>query len=65
MAGLLPRPQIIWGTAITTPLALTSFLFVPQSKPGVKMNVETRAHLSESVSRIDEALKANMQRMGF
>ena len=29
------------------------------------MNVETRAHLSESVSRIDEALKANMQRMGF
>src|SRR5947208_16498439 len=24
------HPQIIWGTAITTPLALTSFLFVPQ-----------------------------------
>jgi len=34
-------------------------------KPGIKMNVETRAHLSESVSRIDEALKANMQRTGF
>jgi lycopene cyclase-like protein len=24
------RPQIIWGTAVTAPLALTSFLFVPQ-----------------------------------
>src|SRR5689334_22366207 len=24
------RSQIIWGTAMTTPLALTSFLFVPQ-----------------------------------
>lgn len=24
------RPQIIWGTVITAPLALTSFLFVPQ-----------------------------------
>lgn len=35
------------------------------SKPGIKMNVETRAHLSESVARIDEALKANMQRTGF
>ena len=35
------------------------------SKPGIKMSVETRAHLSESVARIDEALKANMQRTGF
>jgi len=34
-------------------------------KPGIKMNVETKAHLSESVARIDEALKANMQRTGF
>ena len=34
-------------------------------KPGIKMSVETRAHLSESVARIDEALKANMQRTGF
>lgn len=24
------RPQIIWGTVVTAPLALTSFLFVPQ-----------------------------------
>jgi hypothetical protein len=29
------------------------------------MNVETKAHLSESVARIDEVLKANMQRTGF
>ena len=35
------------------------------ARPGVKMSLETRAHLSESVSSIDEALKANMQRTGF
>lgn len=35
------------------------------NKPGIKMSVETRAHLSESVARIDEALKANMQRTSF
>lgn len=34
-------------------------------KPGIKMPLETRAHLSESVARIDDALKANMQRTGF
>jgi hypothetical protein len=34
-------------------------------KPGIKMSLETRAHLSESVARIDEALKANMQRTGL
>jgi hypothetical protein len=28
-------------------------------------NVETRAHLQESIARIDEALAANMQRMAF
>jgi len=27
--------------------------------------VETRAHLNESISRIDDALKANMQRTAF
>lgn len=30
LIGKSYRPQIIWGTVITTPLALTSFLFVPQ-----------------------------------
>lgn len=35
------------------------------NKPGIKMSVETRAHLNECVARIDEALKANMQRTGF
>ena len=34
-------------------------------KPGIKMSLETRAHLSESVARIDEVLKANMQRTAF
>ena len=28
-------------------------------------NVETRAHLQETIARIDEALSANMQRMAF
>lgn len=30
LIGRSYRPQIIWGTVVTTPLALTSFLFVPQ-----------------------------------
>lgn len=30
LIGKRYRPQIIWGTVTTTPLALTSFLFVPQ-----------------------------------
>jgi len=30
-----------------------------------KMPLETRAHLGESLARIDEALKANMQRTAF
>jgi hypothetical protein len=29
------------------------------------MSLETRAHLNESVARIEEALKANMQRTAF
>ncbi|HSB16466.1 MAG TPA: zinc-dependent metalloprotease [Bryobacteraceae bacterium] len=35
------------------------------ARPGVKMTLETRAHLAESVSRIDEALKAGMERTAF
>ena len=46
-------------------ITLRSQLQSALSKPGIKMNVETRAHLSESVARIDDALKANMQRTGF
>ncbi len=34
-------------------------------KQGLKMTLETRAHLSESIARIEEALKANMQRMAL
>ena len=34
------------------------------TRPGIK-SLEVRAHLSESIARIDEALKANMQRTAF
>ena len=46
-------------------ITLRSQLQSALGKPGIKMSVETRAHLGESVARIDEALKANMQRTGF
>ncbi|HET8546929.1 MAG TPA: zinc-dependent metalloprotease, partial [Bryobacteraceae bacterium] len=36
-----------------------------QAGVGRAGNVETRAHLQETVARIDEALEANMQRMAF
>jgi len=45
--------------------ALRLQLQVAVGKPGVKMTLETRAHLNESISRIDDALKANMQRTAF
>jgi len=46
-------------------VALRSQVQAAVAKPGVKMTVETRAHLNESISRIDDALKANMQRTAF
>jgi hypothetical protein len=46
-------------------IALRSQLQIALGRPGVKITAETRAHLTESVSRIDDALKANMQRAGF
>ncbi len=46
-------------------VALRSQLQAAVAKPGVKMSLETRAHLNESISRIDDALKANMQRTAF
>jgi hypothetical protein len=45
--------------------ALRAQLQAAAAKPGIKMTLETRAHLSESISRIDDALKANMQRTSF
>jgi hypothetical protein len=45
--------------------ALRSQLQAVAAKPGIKMTLETRAHLNESISRIDDALKANMQRVAF
>ena len=35
------------------------------AKPGVNTSLEVRAHLAESIARIDEALKSNMQRTAF
>ena len=35
------------------------------AKPGLQSSLEVRAHLSESIARIDEALKAGMQRTAF
>ncbi|PYU07737.1 MAG: metallopeptidase, partial [Acidobacteria bacterium] len=39
-------------------VALRAQLQSALGKPGIKMSLETRAHLSESVARIDEVLKA-------
>jgi hypothetical protein len=35
------------------------------SRPGLNTSLEVRAHLSESIARIDEALKGGMQRSAF
>jgi len=35
------------------------------AKPGMNTSLEVRAHLAESIARIDEALKASMQRTAF
>lgn len=46
-------------------IALRSQLQAAMNKTGVEMTLETRAHIEESISRIDDALKANMQRTAF
>jgi hypothetical protein len=35
------------------------------ARPGLNTSLEVRAHLAESIARIDEALKSNMQRTAF
>jgi hypothetical protein len=45
--------------------ALRSQIRSVAGKPGFKMSLETRAHLNESLNRIDDTLKANMQRTAF
>ena len=35
------------------------------ARPGLSASLEVKAHLAESIARIDEALKANMQRTAF
>jgi hypothetical protein len=46
-------------------IALRTQISSALSKPGLKTSLETRAHLNESLARIDETLKANMQRTAF
>lgn len=60
-----PAPEDAQTFARQNLVALRSQLQAAFSKPGLKMNPETRAHLTECVSRIDDTLKANMQRQGF
>ena len=46
-------------------LTLRGQLQAAVAKPGLKTSLETRAHLNESIARIDDVLKANMQRGSF
>jgi hypothetical protein len=46
-------------------VALRAQLQAALARPGLKTSLETRAHLNESIARIDEALKATMQRVNF
>jgi hypothetical protein len=69
MVGMVVRDSSVPEDAETLSrqglISLRGQLQSALNKPGIKMSVETRAHLSESVARIDEALKANMQSTGF
>jgi hypothetical protein len=60
-----PVPEDAQTFARQNLVTLRTQLQAAVSKPGLKMTPETRAHLTESVSRIDDTLKANMQRQGF
>jgi hypothetical protein len=60
-----PVPEDAQTFARQNLVALRTQLQAAVNKPGLKMTPETRAHLTESVSRIDDTLKANMQRQGF
>jgi len=46
-------------------LSLRSQLQAAVGKPGVKMTPETRAHLTESISRIDDALRLQCNGLPF
>jgi hypothetical protein len=46
-------------------VALRAQLDAASSEPGAKMSLKTKAYLAESISRINDALKANMQRSAF
>jgi hypothetical protein len=59
-----PVPEDAQTFARQNLVTLRTQLQAAVSKPGL-MTPETRAHLTECVSRIDDTLTANMQRQGF
>lgn len=58
-------PEDARNLARTNLTALRSQLRGALARPGLRMSAETRAHLRESLARIDEALRANVQRVTF
>ena len=69
MIGMVLRDSAVPEDARTlsrqTLVTLRSQLQRTVSKPGLTTSLEVRAHLAESIARIDEALKAGMQRTAF
>jgi hypothetical protein len=69
MIGMLLRdaaaPEDARTLARQSLVTLRSQLQRTVSRPGLKTSLEVRAHLAESIARIDEALKASMQRTAF
>jgi hypothetical protein len=53
------RKRTLARTALRTQRSAAS------SKPGLETSFETRAHLNESLVRIDDTLKGHMQRSAF
>jgi hypothetical protein len=67
MIGMVLRDSAVPEDARTLArhqlVSLRTQLQAALTRPGAKL--EIRAHLSESIARIDEALKANMSRTAF
>jgi hypothetical protein len=69
MIGMLLRDAAVPEDARTLArqslLTLRGQLQRTVARPGLKTSLEVRGHLDESIARIDEALKASMQRTAF
>jgi hypothetical protein len=65
LIGKRYRPQIIWGTAVTAPLALTSFLFVPQYwTPPSLFDLDTRFRVGNRGLPLGRSRRRNRFRGG-